>query len=443
MSSSSAQPSADAAPLALVVPLEGVLIQTDLLLEAALAEVRRSPLTALRLVVRRAAGGRAAVAKMLARTGAFDPRVLAYDEALLARLHEARAGGRMLILVSHEDPSLALSVAEHLGIFDAVFAPGDPTEADVRERVRREFPSHEIAQASTVGAGPRVGALVRSLRPHQWTKNALIFVPALLAHATQPQVWLRALWAFAAFSLCASSVYVLNDLLDLHADRAHPSKKARPFASGRLPLGVGMALAPLLLGVAAAIALALPPAFAAVLAVYYASTLAYSLYLKRVVLVDVLLLAGLYTLRLMAGGFACEVPLSQWLLAFGLFLFVSLAFVKRTSEVQLVRREGGHETAGRGYRASDLEVLFTLGAAAGYLSVLVLALYLNSEDVRRLYAHPARLWAMLPLLLYWVSRTWLLAHRGQMHDDPIVFAIRDPPSYLVAFGAAAVMFLAR
>jgi 4-hydroxybenzoate polyprenyltransferase len=441
MSSPSAQPSTGAALPALVVPLEGVLLRTDPLLDAALVEARRSPPLALRLVAGRIRG-RAVAARMLARSRGIDPRLLAYDEPLLARLRQARDRGQTLVLVSQEDSSLALSVAAHLGFFDAVIAPGPPDEENVQERVQRAFPSHEVARASTMGAGRRLRALVRSLRPHQWTKNALIFVPALLAHATQPEVWFRALWAFAAFSLCASSVYVLNDLLDLHADRAHPSKKRRPFASGDLPLGIGMLLAPVLLGGAVALALALPPAFAAVLGIYYGSTLAYSLFLKRLALVDVLLLAGLYSLRLIAGGVAYEVPLSQWLLAFALFLFVSLAFVKRTSEIQMVRREGRQETAGRGYLAGDMELLSTLGAAAGYLSVLVLALYLNSEDVRRLYAHPARLWVMLPLLLYWISRVWLLAHRGQMHDDPIVFAIRDPPSYLVALGAAAALVLA-
>ena len=284
---------------------------------------------------------------------------------------------------------------------------------------------------------------MKALRPHQWTKNLLLFVPALLAHATQPEVWIRGWWAFAAFCLCASSAYVVNDLVDLDADRAHASKRLRPFASGALSPRLGLAIAPVLLAAAFGVALALPPAFAAVLGIYYLATLGYSLFLKRLVLVDVLLLAGLYTTRLIAGGAAYQVPLSQWLLAFSLFLFLSLAFVKRYSEVQAVRREGANETKGRGYRAGDLEQLAAFGSAAGYLSVLVLALYAHSDDVRRLYEHPARLWIMLPLLLYWISRVWLLAHRGQLHEDPIVFAVRDWQSYLVALGAAATILLAR
>lgn len=311
------------------------------------------------------------------------------------------------------------------------------------ERVRGETPSDEGLRSAELGVAGRIRVLVKALRPHQWTKNLLLFVPALLAHAAQPEVWIRALWAFAAFSLCASSVYVVNDLVDLRADRAHPSKRARPFASGALSPNVGMVLAPALLLGAFLLALALPSAFSAVLGTYYLATLGYSFFLKRLVLLDVLLLAGLYSLRLVAGGAAYQVPLSQWLLAFALFLFLSLAFVKRYSEVQALRREGATETRGRGYRAGDLEQLATFGSAAGYLSVLVLALYVNSEDVRRLYEHPARLWVMLPLLLFWISRVWLLAHRGQMNDDPIVFAIRDRPSYLVALGAAATILLAR
>ena len=314
----------------------------------------------------------------------------------------------------------------------------------MQEPLGQRYPSTVTAERPpAVGTARRLRALVKALRPHQWTKNLLVFVPALLAHATQPDVWIRALWAFAAFSLCASSVYVVNDLVDLDADRAHPTKRLRPFASGTLSPRVGLVLAPVLLAAAFALALALAPAFAAVLGIYYLATLGYSLFLKRLVLADVLMLAGLYTLRLIAGGAAYQVPLSQWLLAFALFLFLSLAFVKRYSELQAVRREGASETKGRGYRAGDLEQLAAFGSAAGYLSVLVLALYAHSEDVRRLYEHPARLWIMLPLLLYWISRVWLLAHRGDLHEDPIVFAVRDWQSYLVALGAAAAILLAR
>lgn len=425
----------------MIVPLEHVLVRTDPLLDASLAEVRRTIRSVPRLLAWRARG-RDVVARHLARSGAFDPAALAYDEVLLARLARAREAGQALVLVSREDRALAQPVADHLGLFDEVIASARSSDAAVSEQLRARYPTVEVARATHVPVLERARALSRGLRPHQWTKNALVFVPAILAHRLEPYVWTRAVWAFIAFSLCASSVYLVNDLLDLHADRAHPTKKTRPFAAGTLPLGAGVALAPLLLLAAFAVALALPPIFAVVLGTYWALTSGYSFLFKKWAMVDVLILAGLYTLRLLAGGVAYGVPLSQWLLTFSLFLFLSLAFVKRYSEVQMVRREGRTETRGRGYFAGDLEQLSSLGAAAGYLSVLVLALYLNSDDVRRLYDHPLRLLGMIPLLLYWISRVWLLTHRGQMHDDPIVFAIRDPPSYLVLLGALLTVLLA-
>ncbi|MGA9520120.1 MAG: hypothetical protein WBV82_01570, partial [Myxococcaceae bacterium] len=215
------------------------------------------------------------------------------------------------------------------------------------------------------------------------------------------------------------------------------------FASGALPLGFGLVLAPVLLAAAFALsALLLPPAFLVVLSVYYVTTLAYSLVLKRQAIIDVLVLAGLYTVRMMAGAAAYDVRISQWLLAFSLFIFLSLAFVKRYSELWVLRKNGVEESKGRGYRASDLEQLSSFGSAAGYLSVLVLALYVNSADVTRLYTHPERLWGILPVMLFWISRVWLLANRGQMHDDPIVFAIRDRASYAVAAIAAAIVWWA-
>jgi 4-hydroxybenzoate polyprenyltransferase len=326
-----------------------------------------------------------------------------------------------------------------------VYAPDlearvSPTAAD-ESRARSE-PGAEIRTASSRSLAATVRAAVKALRPHQWVKNALIFVPAILAHAFNLAVLGRAVWAFFAFSLCASSVYVLNDMLDLHADRAHQRKRTRPFASGALPLGAGLFLAPLLLAVAFGLATALSQAFAIAMAGYYVGTVGYSFVLKRLALVDVLALAGLYTARLVAGAEACEVPISQWLEAFSLFFFLSLAFVKRYSEVYTMRAKGIEQAKGRGYRAGDLEQLSSLGAAAGYLSTLVLALYIHGDEVTRLYAHPQRLWWMLPLMLYWVSRVWLLAHRGQMHDDPIVFAIRDKVSYTVAALAAGVVWMA-
>lgn len=434
------RPSAPLSPL--IVPLES-LVRTDVALEAAFAEVRRSPVSLVHLLVWRVRG-RLYFGKRVAATGGFDAGALPYDDALIARLKDAKAEGRKVVLMARVERSLADAVAARLGFFDAVFAPeADAPNGAVEDRVRAEYPGAEFVYGTPVPASSRARALLKSLRPHQWTKNALIFLPALLAHAAAREGTLvQALWGFAAFCLCASSVYILNDLLDLHADRAHHHKRSRPFASGALPLVVGLLFAPLLLAGAAGIALSVSREFAGVLGTYYAATLAYSFALKRVALLDVIVLAGLYTVRIIAGGVATGVPVSQWLLAFSMFIFLSLAFVKRYSEVDTMRKRGVAEAKGRGYRASDLEQLSSLGASAGFISVLVLALYVNSNDVTKLYAHPLRLLGMLPLFLYWISRVWLLAHRGQMHDDPIVFAIRDKVSYVIAALVALVVWSA-
>jgi 4-hydroxybenzoate polyprenyltransferase len=243
-----------------------------------------------------------------------------------------------------------------------------------------------------------------------------------------------------AFSLCASGVYVANDLLDLAADRRHPRKSRRPFAAGTLPLAAGLAAAPALTLAAFAVALCVSTAFAAVLGLYFLLTLAYSLSLKRVVMLDVVVLAALYTLRIVAGGVATLTPLSFWLLAFSMFLFLSLAMLKRYTELRQVEQVGGTSASGRGYSVDDLPLIQSLGGASGYLAVLVLALYINNAPNESLYRHPMALWLLCPLLLYWVSRAWVIAHRRGMHDDPLVFAARDGVSWTVLALAAAVAY---
>jgi 4-hydroxybenzoate polyprenyltransferase len=245
--------------------------------------------------------------------------------------------------------------------------------------------------------------------------------------------------AFLAFSLVASAVYLMNDLVDLPADRQHRYKRLRPLARGELSIVAALGAVPILLGAAGALAALLPPEFGYFLMVYFVTTVAYSLRLKQIVLVDILVLASLYTVRIMAGGAAIEVPVSQWLLGFSMFLFFSLACVKRFSELRLARKNNESSTRGRGYLASDLEQVAMFGVASGYLSVLVLALYVSSGDVTDLYRSPGYLWLLCPLVLYWISRVWLLAHRGELHDDPIVFALRDRASYLVGGLIAVVM----
>ena len=284
-------------------------------------------------------------------------------------------------------------------------------------------------------------ALVRALRPHQWVKNLLVFVPILLDHRlTQPEVIARGVIAFAAFCLAASGAYVVNDLLDLEADRSHPTKRYRPFASGAVAPRVGYLLAPALIGISLLMGAALAePGFLALLLLYIGLTTAYSAYLKRIVVLDVLLLAGLYTLRVLAGITASGVRFSTWLLAFSTFLFLSLAFLKRHGELSTLTAQPPPAARRRGYLPQDMEWLRTMGAASAYLAVLVLALYLNSDEVVRLYRKPAVLFLVCPLLLYWTSRMWLLAHRGQIHEDPIVASARDPSSYVV--GALVLLVL--
>jgi 4-hydroxybenzoate polyprenyltransferase len=287
-------------------------------------------------------------------------------------------------------------------------------------------------------------ALVRAMRPHQWVKNLLVFVPILLDHRlTQPEVVARGAVAFAAFSLAASGAYVLNDVLDLEADRSHPTKRHRPFASGALSSRAGYMLAPALIVTSLVVGAALvAPGFLALLLLYIGLTTAYSAYLKRVVVLDVLLLAGLYTLRVLAGITASGVRFSTWLLAFSTFLFLSLAFLKRHGELSTLAAHPAPVLRRRGYLPQDMEWLRTMGAASAYLAVLVLALYLNSDEVVKLYTKPAVLFLVCPLLLFWTSRMWLLAHRGQINEDPIVAAARDPSSYVVGVLVLLVLYAA-
>ena len=285
--------------------------------------------------------------------------------------------------------------------------------------------------------------LLRAFRVHQWVKNLLLFVPLLMAHRVMNLGMLSSvLIAFAAFSLCASSSYLFNDLLDLESDRLHPRKKHRPFAAGSLDIGTGVVAGSLLFaGSLATAVLLLPPRFVLYLLIYVVTTTAYSLFLKRVVILDVLVLAGLYTIRVMAGGAAAGIAVSPWLLAFSMFLFLSLAIIKRYSELNMNRSLDRGSIDGRDYDIGDMELLRSVGPASGYLSVLVFTLYVNSKEVVDLYRTPVILWLIGPCLLYWITRLWLLSHRGQIDGDPIVFTVKDPVSYVVG-GVIGIVIIA-
>jgi 4-hydroxybenzoate polyprenyltransferase len=287
-------------------------------------------------------------------------------------------------------------------------------------------------------------SIIKALRVYQWVKNILLFVPLLMAHKMMElDRNLQAIYAFIAFSLCASCVYVLNDLLDLEADRLHPHKRHRPFAAGALPIKSGVLIAPVLLASSFVIALAfLPLQFSLILVLYFVLTTAYSFHLKRILIVDVLVLAGLYTLRIFAGGLATDVPISPWLLAFSMFFFLNLAFVKRFSELHLMQESKQVKSNGRGYVVGDIELFRSIGPASGYLSVVVLCFYINSKEVVVLYKHPELLLLIGPFLLYWITRLWLWALRGKMTDDPIVFTVKDPVSYVIGAAVALIMIMA-
>ncbi len=297
------------------------------------------------------------------------------------------------------------------------------------------------ATSSTAIATAR--ALVKVLRPYQWTKNVLVFAPLLAAHQfTNLDALRQSILAFAAFCLAASAGYVFNDVFDVNADRAHPEKSTRPFASGALSRRWALVLIPLLLSGAAAVALALPAAFGLVLGAYLALSTAYTLSLKHLALIDVVTLAALYTIRLFGGSVATGIVLSNWLLAFSMFLFLSLALVKRVAELRLMAATAGADPRGRGYHVSDVDVLGRMGLSSGYLAVLVLALHINSPDVLIFYRRPEWLWFLCVLLFLWISRMWLKTDRNEMRDDPVVFALRDTGSYWIAALSGFVFFFA-
>lgn len=463
----------------LVVDVDGTLIKSDLLLEAALQFVATQPWRCWRLLVWLFAG-KAALKAHLAAAVAVPTETIPLRPETLAAMDQARAAGQPVWLASASDRRWVEQIAARVGGIDGVlgsdghtnlaggrkaaalvarfgeggfdYAGDQPVDlpvwaaargqlvvahdAALERRVRDRFPH------ATVIARPRrpFALHLRALRPHQWAKNLLVFLPILAGHSlTNVHAIAAAIAAFVAFCCAASGAYVINDLLDLPGDRDHQRKRNRPFASGDLPIIAGLFMAPLLLGGAGLLAAVLTPRFAAVLAGYVVLTLAYSLVLKRKVLIDIIVLGGLYTIRVLGGVAATSEPQSQWLLMFSLFLFLSLAAVKRCSELVARREAGKPPPLGRGYRLDDLQVLFPLASAAGYLAVLVVALYLYSPDVTRLYHHPTRMWLVCPLLLYWISRVLLKSNRDEMHDDPVIFALTDRVSWATGLALAFVV----
>src|SRR5215472_10258542 len=310
-------------------------------------------------------------------------------------------------------------------------------------RLKRAVGKVALFESAFEEPGASIGEYFRALRPQQWLKNILVLVPLFAAHLfSEPILLLRTIIAFVAFCCCASSGYLINDLCDLPADRRHPSKRLRLFASGRLPLAYGLVTAPALVVLGSLLGWLLSWWSVGFLLLYFTLTVAYSLHLKKVVLLDVFLLATFYTLRIIAGGLAAAVPLSVWLLAFSMFLFLSLAFIKRYAELVIMRSVDGEHAKARSYELSDAELLVSKGTASGYAAVLVLSLYIASGSVKVLYSTHQLLWLVCPLLLYWIGYLWLTAHRGEMHHDPLVFAVRDRTSRILILLMLAAALIA-
>jgi 4-hydroxybenzoate polyprenyltransferase/phosphoserine phosphatase len=466
----------------LCVDLDGTLLKTDMLWESFIACLKLRPWQAL-LVPFWLCSGKARLKQELAKGLCLDWETMPYTPELLEYLREAKAAGRQLVLVSACDRSIAEAIAQHLGLFSEVLASDGETNlkgaakaaalserfglggfdyagnerADVpvwaaaRERLvvnapprllrRLEQPSERL---QVIAPRPsRLRAVFRALRCHQWSKNLLVFLPVVAAHAYFDWSAVKgAALMFLAWCFAASGIYVGNDLLDLEADRSHPTKRRRPFASGDLPLPVGLALAPGLFAVGFGLAASISGTCAVALLCYVGCAYAYSWHLKKRSLVDVFTLAFLFTIRVVGGGLASGYPVTMWLLAFSGFLFLGLAFLKRCSELVRIQELGRRHLGSRAYGVADLRVLEMFGVASAFTAIMVLGLYLNSAVAETHYRWPTALWAEAPFLLLWLCRLWLATARGEMHDDPIVYSMKDWVSWVLGGCVLAAFIVA-
>jgi 4-hydroxybenzoate polyprenyltransferase/phosphoserine phosphatase len=468
----------------LCVDMDGTLLDGNSLWESLLTLLGMHPWYVLLLplwLIR----GKAVLKHEVARRACLDVKTLLLRRDVVDFLRQEKEKGRKLILVTAADSILATAVADRLALFDAVLASDGKTnlsglnkrkaiqtfldgkEFDYAGDSTTDIPVWEAAH-SAILVGPtasllksvrktlNVGvvfprrkfswsSLWKALRPQHWVKNLLVFVPIVMAHELKDSVRLAdSLLAFVSFSLCASGVYILNDLFDLESDRLHPTKRLRPWAAGEIPLSAGVVIAPLLVAAGLAVAASLSRFFLLDVFVYVAATFFYSTYVKRVPIVDVLLLTGLYLVRILGGGAATGIPVSPWLLAFSMFLLLSLAFAKRYMELAAQTSDGSRPSgiSKRNYSPSDADLVRQFGISSGYISVMVLALYVNAQEVMVLYRRPQWIWLACPLLLFWISRVWLLASRGLLHEDPVVFAVRDGVSYLLGLLILLILFAA-
>jgi 4-hydroxybenzoate polyprenyltransferase len=473
--------SAKALSPVLCVDLDGTLIRGNVLWECILVLLKTQPFTLLRLPFW-LVFGRAALKRQLAARVHVDPAGLPYRQQVIDLLRQEKAAGRRIALVTAADSELAESIARYLGLFDEVHASdgqvnlkgaskaaflaqhfadtgfdyvGD-SAADV-EVWRNSRGAYVVGTEARAEQAAAVAALqgtileprasfptlsrtwISALRGHHWAKNLLLFLPLALSHNLAFEPLVRTLIGFALYGFCASGLYILNDLLDLHSDRDHPWKKERPFAAGEISIPEGLLASFLLLSTAVGMGFLLDVQFGLALVGYAALTMLYSLYLKRIALLDVFVLSSFYSFRILAGALISATPLSQWFLAFSMFFFLSLAMAKRYSELLHASNLISGGNSGRGYITGDRELLLSLGVGSSFSAVVIFSLYVHSPEVRLLYSSPESLFLLCPIVLYWLSRTWLMAHRGELKEDPVTLAIRDPVSYGVALASAVVI----
>ncbi|MBI5741718.1 MAG: UbiA family prenyltransferase [Nitrospirae bacterium] len=466
----------------LIVDLDGTLIKSDLLYESCYALLKRNPLFIF-IIPYWLWKGKSYLKYQIAARVDIDFGLLPFNNDFLDFLRGERHKGRELILATGSSINLATGVANHLGIFSAVLASDRDVNITAKRKLeiflqkygskgfdyvgnsrvdlnifpyarkailvnpggavlRKAGKTSDVHKVFKSGSGGFI-VYLRAIRVYQWLKNLLLFVPLFTAHEwnNMPMI-MKGLAGFAAFNLCASGGYLFNDFFDLPSDRNHPRKRNRPFASGDISIISGSVIMLLLPLMGLTIAFILDWRFFGVLTAYLILTLAYTIRLKAYMLIDVLVLAGLYTIRVIAGGEVMNVALSFWFIAFSIFIFYSLALVKRCSELVTIDKTGRERAKGRDYIVTDLNYLHAMGIASGYLSIIVVALYLNSPDVTTLYSRPKVLWLICPLLLHWISRLWLKTGRGEMTDDPIMFALRDRVSQSIVLLVVIIIILA-
>ncbi len=471
--------------LPLFVDLDGTLIRSDVSFESFLALLKKSPFYFFAMLFWMIQG-KPYLKKKIAERVSIDAKLLPYVKELLDFLKQEKAEGRKLILASASESGIVERVAQEVGIFDGTIGTKLDKNLSGKNKLQaiREYCAEhdlgddfgyagnaEVDFAIWEGSKERVlitdsqsfyrkatkrftfifelllkgknKSIFKTLRIHQWSKNILLFVPVVMGHHMLEIPFLfPALLAFISFSLSASAIYIVNDLFDLEADRMHHIKRMRPLASGSMQAKTAFLLIPILLAGSFGIAALLPQEFGFCLLLYVATTTLYSFSLKRIAVLDVITLAMLYVLRLFAGGLATKIYVSQWLLSFSLFLFSSLACLKRFSELRLLKEDNIAKAYGRGYKSDDIIPISQFGAASGYLAVFVLVFYINSKEVLALYHKQNILWFLCPLIMYWITRIWLLAYRGKVHEDPVVFALQDRVSYLVGLAVLSLMLLA-